>query len=84
MKYVYEEILFRLPEKQKGLLIAIAKEDKAAQLTSGNFIRKYSLASASSVQSALRALVEKEFVTQENGKYSIYDKIFRIWLDRTY
>lgn len=84
MKYVYEEILFRLPEKQKGLLIAIAKEDKAAQLTSGNFIRKYSLASASSVQSALRALVEKEFVTQENGKYSIHDKFFRIWLDRTY
>ena len=84
MRYVYEEILFRLPEKQKGLLTAIAKEDKARQLTSGEFIRKYGLSSASSVQSALKGLAEKDFITQENGFCRVYDKFFRIWLDRNY
>ena len=84
MKYVYEEILFRLPEKQKGLLIAIAKEGNAIQVTSEGFIRKYGLPSASSVQSALKGLLEKDFITQENGRYSVYDKFFRIWLDRTF
>lgn len=84
MKYVYEEILFRLPEKHKGLLIAIAKEGKARHVTSGEFIRKYGLSSASSVQSALKGLADKDFITHENGVYHIYDKFFRIWLDRNY
>lgn len=84
MRYVYEEILFRLPEKQKSLLFAIAKEKRAEKITSGEFVGRYGLSSASSVQSALKPLLEKDFITSENGKYSVYDKFFRIWLVRKY
>lgn len=42
-RYTYSEILFRLPEKQKELLIAITKEGRAKALTSGTFIEKFIL-----------------------------------------
>lgn len=77
-RYTYSEILFRLPEKQKELLIAITKEGKAKAITSGAFIKKYKLASASSVQSALKGLLEKEFVTLEMGVYQTYDRFLGI------
>lgn len=83
-RYTYSEILFRLPEKQKELLIAITKEGKAKAITSGAFIKKYKLASASSVQSALKGLLEKEFVTQEMGVCQTYDRFLGIWLRENY
>lgn len=58
-KFTYSEILFRIPEKQKELLIAITKEGKAKAITSAAFIKKYKLSSSSSVQSALKGLLEK-------------------------
>ena len=79
-KYIYLEMLFRIPEKQKELLIALAKEGKASAITSGEFVRKYRLSSPSSVQSALRGLLEKDFVTLEQGSYQVYDRFFGMWL----
>jgi hypothetical protein len=79
-RYVYAEILFRLPEKQKELLIAIAKAKDAEAITSAEFIRKYKLTSASSVQAAQRVLLEKDYITNENGKYKVYDLFFRMWI----
>ncbi len=43
--YTFQEILFRLPEKQKQLLIAINKEGEARAVTSGEFVRRNSLPS---------------------------------------
>ena len=83
-KYTYQEILFRLPERQKELLIAISKEGAARAVTSGEFVQKYSLPSPSSVQAALKGLLEKDFVTHEQGVYRIYDKFFGIWLNKNY
>lgn len=83
-QYTYSEILFRIPEKQKELLIAITKEGKATAVTSGAFIKKYRLPSPSSVQSALRGLLEKDFITQEANTYQIYDRFFGMWLQRNY
>ena len=73
-----------MPEKQKELLIAITKEGKAKAITSGAFIKKNRLASASSVQAALKGLLEKDFVTQEKGVYQIYDRFLGIWLKENY
>lgn len=78
----YESLLYQIPPKQKQLLMAIIREGKAQGLTSSAFIRKYSLPSASSVQAAIKGLVEKEFVTNENGVYETYDKFFALWLLR--
>jgi len=78
--YVYAETLFRLPQKQAKLLVAMAKEMQINAPTSGYFIQKHGLVSASSVQAALKILLEKDFVTQEHGVYQIYDRFFAEWL----
>lgn len=83
-QYAYSEMLFRLPEKQKELLIAIAKEGKVKALTSGDFVKKHHLLSSSSVQAALRVLLDKDFITKEIDEYQIYDKFFGIWLKENY
>ncbi len=83
-KYTYEEILFRMPEKQKELLIAINKEGRAKSVTSGSFVHKYKLPSASSVQSAIKALLEKDFITFEQGEYYIYDRFLGLWLKENF
>lgn len=80
-KYTYQEMLFRLPEKQKELLIAISKEGNAKAITSGEFVKRHRLASASSVQSAMKVLLEKDFITSEDGNYRVYDQFFNIWLN---
>ena len=63
--FTYQEIFSRLPEKQKEVLIAIGKEQKATGVTSGKFIKKYKLSTPSSVQAALKGLLEKNLVTKE-------------------
>ena len=83
-EFTYQEILFRLPEKQKEILIAISKEGKASAVTSGDFVRKYKLQTPSSVQSALRYLIEKDLVTQEKNVFQVYDRFFGIWIKQNY
>ena len=83
-QYVYSEMLFRLPEKQKELLIAIAKEQKAKAITSGEFVKKHHLSSSSSIQAALKGLLEKDFITKETDVYRVYDRFFGLWLNENY
>lgn len=78
--YTYSELLYQIPEKQKEILIAICKEGKAQNVTSAAFIKKYRLPSASSVQAALKGLLEKDFITKEQGTYQVYDRFFSLWL----
>jgi hypothetical protein len=82
--YSYEEVLFRLPEKQKLVLIALAKNGPTKSVTSAKFVKQYSLQSASTVQSALRGLLDKDFVTLEQGEYSVYDIFMAYWLKTRY
>ena len=64
------------------VLIAICKEGKAMEITSSKFLNTYKL-TASSVQGAIKGLLEKDFVTNELGVYSVYDRFFDIWLRRS-
>ena len=82
--FTYQEIFSRLPEKQKEVLIAIGKEQKATGVTSGKFIKKYKLSTPSSVQAALKGLLEKNLVSQEQNQYEIADKILGVWLQKNY
>ena len=83
-KYTFQEVLFRMPEKQKEVLIAINKEGHAKNIVSANFAQKYRLNSASSIQSAVKVLLEKDFITLEQGEYYLYDKFMGIWLKDTF
>ena len=77
----YESLFYQMPEKQRALFLAIAAEGKATAITGGTFIYKYKLPSASSVNSAMKGLLEKDFVTMDNKNcYSVYDHFFVLWL----
>ena len=81
LNFTYSSLLFQLPPKQKEVLIAICKEGKAREITSSKFLKTYKL-TASSVQGAIKGLLDKDFVTNELGVYNIYDKFFDIWLKK--
>ncbi len=78
----YQDLLARLSAKQKVLLIALAHSGKDVQPTSGGFIKKYHLTSASAVQRSLSSLQDKDIITNSNGKYCIYDYFLYYWLNR--
>ena len=80
--FAYEALLYQLPAKQKELLLAICKAGKAKNITSSAFIKKYHLPSASFAQGAIKGLLDKDFVTESDGTYELYDKFFGEWLKR--
>jgi len=81
---LFSEILNLLPERQKEVLNAVAKEGKAKNITSGEFVKKYALHSTASTQTAARQLLEKEILTREGNTYSVYDRFFGLWLQMYY
>jgi AAA+ ATPase superfamily predicted ATPase len=80
----YETLLRQMPEKQRDVFIAISKEKEARNVKSGKFVQKYRLTSASSVNSAVKGLLDKDFITLQDDAYIIYDKFFELWLNRNY
>lgn len=76
----YETILSQMPEKQRNLFLAISAEGQATNISGGTFVRKYRLTSPSSVLSAAKGLLDKDFITQDKGIYSTYDLFFIEWL----
>jgi hypothetical protein len=79
---IFREILSNIPEKHKELLYAIAAEGEVQQIMSSQFIRRHSLTSASSVQAALKKLLERDYITVIDKTYSVTDKLFGHWLRR--
>lgn len=77
--FAYKALLFQLPPKQKEVLMAICKEGKASSLTARPFLQRYHL-TASTVQGALKGLLEKDFITHDMGTYTLYDQFFAQWL----
>lgn len=80
--FAYQSLLFQLPAKQKELLIAICHAGKASSIMSATFIKKHHLPSASFVQGGIKGLLEKDFVTETDGTYELYDKFFGEWLKK--
>lgn len=81
---IFREILSNIPEKQKELLYAIARDGEAGRITSAEFIKRHNLPSASSIQSAVKKLLEKDIVTEINKTYSLTDKLFAMWINSVY
>lgn len=78
---VYSDLLYQLTGRQKELLMAINREKKATAITSGKFVKKYALQSPSTVQTAIKSLVDRQIVTKDKGVYEVYDKFFSMWLE---
>ena len=77
----FSEILSRLTLPQKELLYAIAKDGIAKQITSTVFVKRHNLRSASSVQSAIKKLLEYHLVSTSLGTYYIDDQLMKLWLN---
>lgn len=80
----YKSQLNNLSDKQKRVLQAISKEGVVDSVTSGNFVRRHALESASSVQSAIKGLRDKEIISHTDGHYRINDYFFSEWLRENY
>ena len=80
----YKEMLSALSEKQKPLLYALAAEGMASRVTSTDFVKKHGLLSASSIQSAVKQLLNQNLITEVHKEYSVTDKFFALWINRIY
>lgn len=81
---IYREILSNVSVEQKTVLYAIANEKTVASPTGGDFIKKYNLNSASSVQSALKKLIKSGFVIKTEDGVSLMDPLLRIFINQLY
>ncbi len=77
-----KEILAGISESQKELLYAVSAEKTATGITSGAFIKRHNLKSASAVQSAAKALIEAGILTKKGNEYSLSDPMTRTWLEK--
>ncbi len=81
---IFRENLSNIPEKQKELLYAIAKDGEAERITSAGFIKRHKLSSASSIQSAAKKLLERDVITEINKVFSVTDRLFAMWINKLY
>lgn len=78
--YTYENLLAAYPASNIRLLKAIAKAGCVREINSGDFITEYRLRAASSVNSALKRLIDREMVYKTADGYIVYDRFMAIWL----
>ena len=79
-EFMYQNYLALLTENQAKLVKAIAKEGSVTAVNSSSFISKHKLKAASSVNTALKTLREKELVYNKKGEYIVYDRFWKEWL----
>ena len=78
--YTYENLLTAYPATSVKLLKAIAKSQPVKEINSGQFIADNRLKAASSVNTALKKLLNNELVYKTPEGYIIYDRFMAIWL----
>jgi hypothetical protein len=81
-EYSYQTYYRMLTANQLQLLKAIANAGFVTEINSSSFIKEYNLKGASSINTALKYLLEKELVLKEPEGYIVYDRFFGMWLKR--
>lgn len=77
--FAYKALLYQLAPKQKQVLYSIAKEGPTEKIMSQQFLRKHSL-TASTVQGAVKVLLDRDFITWDDGYYKVSDAFFQQYL----
>ena len=79
--HAFHDLWDMLPLKARQLLVALAKEENSqVQLYSSDFLQRYGLGSASSVQRAVFRLMTEEILEKVNGRYQYTDVFFKRWI----
>lgn len=81
---IYRELLSNISASQKSALYAIAQEHTVKNPMGSSFVKKYSLPSSSSVQSAILKLIKSGFITKTERGYSLTDPLLRIFINDLY
>ncbi len=75
----YQQLLTSFQWK---LLISMAREEKVRNPLGKDFLGKHGLGAASSVDAALKALINKEFIIREEKDYKLHDTLLMRWLQQ--
>ncbi|CDN31913.1 hypothetical protein BN938_1833 [Mucinivorans hirudinis] len=78
--YTYENLLAAYTSTSIKLLKAVAKARCVKEINSGEFIGEYKLKAASSVNSALKKLINNELIYKSADGYIVYDRFMAMWL----
>ena len=79
----YKTYCGMLPAGQLRVLRAVAMDKAVTSPTASAFISRHGLGATSSVKLAVKALCGKALMLQDdNGRYSVYDRFFGLWLAR--
>lgn len=77
---IYSNYINLLTPFQLKLLRAIARNKEQHGITSKEFIQLHNLGASSSISTATKSLLEKEFIYIQEGKYYLIDRFFSGWL----
>ena len=77
---IYQSNLTLLTNNQVDLLKAIATEGCIKSINANDFIKKHHLKTPSSVNVALKSLLNKELIYNTPDGYIVYDRFFGKWL----
>lgn len=78
--YAYTTLWEALTGPQRRFLKGLATEPAGVKVFAGEFVRRHGLRSASNVQRAVEALLEKDVIDRDNGSFLITDRFFRFWI----
>ena len=82
-RFTFEDKYATLTEKQKAVIKAMANEyPSEVSPTSKDFIIRHNLKTASSVQTAMKGLMDKGIVNEWRGTKQISDLLFVLWLKK--
>ena len=76
----FEMLFTNIPEKQREVFVAIAREGKAKGVTAKTFLKRHHLQTPSVVTAAIRSLLDKDLITFDDGAYFVYDPFYALWL----
>jgi len=80
--YNYEQVLQNYPAPYVNIIKAIAQKHVVQQVTSADFLNEARIKSPSSMQRAIKNLINDEIVYKDSKGYSIYDRFLEEWLNR--
>ena len=76
----FQTLLRLITPAQRKLLKSVASEGEVTAINGKNFLSRYKLGAASTVNAAAKSLVEKELLLEHHGRYSVYDRFLSLYL----
>ncbi len=76
----YTALYYQLSDKQRALVLALAKEGVVREINSAAFIRRNNLPTQSTLSAVVKQLLDRDIITKELNLYFVYDHFFALWL----